>query len=283
MGYIYKITNLVNNKIYIGQTRFDTKVRLHQHFYEAKKGNLQFPLYRAIRKYGEDNFQLDIIEEVEDNILNERERYWIKYYDSYIKNNKGYNCTYGGEGNITIDRTEVYELWDKGFSIQEIANKLSHDRSAIRKILQEYENYNKEESNLRGDKAQAKNRFQSINQYDLNGNFLNSYYNMHEAERQTGISSKSIYLGVHLQQKVVGGFQWRFSNDKENLVTDLSKEKIIKYKQKVKQIDIETNDIINIYESAAEAYKKTGINSTSIRRVCQDKQKTAGGYKWAYC
>lgn len=283
MGYIYKITNLINNKIYIGQTRFNVETRFNQHLYEANKGELQYPLYQAIRKYGEENFKLDIIEEIDETLLNEREQYWIQYYDSYIKNKKGYNCTYGGEGNITIDKIEVYELWDKGLCVQEIANQLKHDRSAIRRILQTYKNYSIEESNKRGDKAQATNRFQSINQYDLKGNYINTYYNMYEAERQTGISSKSIYLGVHLKQKAVGGFQWRFSDDKENLVTDLSNEKIRKYKQKVKQIDIKTNETINIYESVSEANRQTGINQTSIRKVCNNKGKTAGGYKWEYC
>ena len=64
MGYIYKITNLINGKIYIGQTRFNVQRRFHQHLYEAKKGELNFPLYSAIRKYGEENFKIECIEEM---------------------------------------------------------------------------------------------------------------------------------------------------------------------------------------------------------------------------
>ena len=283
MGYIYKITNLINNKIYIGQTRFNVETRFKQHLYEANKGELQYPLYKAIRKYGENNFKLEIIEEVEDEQLNEKEQYWIKYYNSYIKNNKGYNCTYGGEGNITIDKIEVYELWDHGLSIQEIANQLKHDRSAIRKILQTYQNYSVEKSNIRGDKIQAKNRFQTINQYDLQGNFLNSFYNMYEAERQTGISSKGIWNAVHLRQRTCSGYQWRFDNDTEHPVVDLSNQKVRKYKQEVQQINIDTNQIVGIYESVAEASRQTNISDGQIRKVCQGKGKTAGGYKWQYC
>lgn len=283
MGYIYKITNLINNKIYIGQTRFLVEERFKQHLYEAKKGELQYPLYRAIRKYGKDNFKLEIIEYVKDEDLNKKEQYWIQYYDSYIKNNKGYNCTYGGEGNATIDKLEIFALWDQGLSIQQISDKTSHNRGAIRKILQTYENYSIEESNKRGDLIQSKNRFQTINQYDLKGNFINSFYNMYEAERQTGISSKNIWNAVHLYQKTCGGYQWRFNDDKEHLVTDISNEKVRKYKQKVQQINKETNEIIKIYDSAAEASRQTKVNASCIRNVCQGKSITAGGYKWQYC
>ena len=281
MGYIYKITNLINNKIYIGQTRFEVEARYHRHLYEAKRNVLQYPLYKAIRKYGEQNFKLDIIEQVDNELLNQQEQYWIKYYDSYIKNNKGYNCTYGGEGSFTIDRIEVYDLWDKGLSINEISKLLNHNNSAIREILKGYQNYNIEESNKRGDKIQAINRFKSVNQYDIKGNLINTYYNMYEAERQTGISSKRIYLGVHLKQKLVDDFQWRFIDDKEHPVEDLSNQKR-RMSYKVKQINKNNNEIINTYKNASEASRQTGINDTLIRKVCQQKGKTAGGYKWEY-
>ena len=104
-----------------------------------------------------------------------------------------------------------------------------------------------------------------------------------EAERQTGISSKSIWNAVHLYQKTCGGYQWRFNDDKEHLVTDISNEKVRKYKQKVQQINKETNEIIKIYDSAAEASRQTKVNAGCIRNVCQGKSITAGGYKWQYC
>lgn len=282
MGYIYKITNQINGKIYIGQTRFSVEQRYKQHLYEANKGELSYPLYKAIRKYGNENFKVETIEEIDDKELNKREKYWIKFYNSYVKDEKGYNCTYGGEGNSTIDKLEVYNLWDSGLSISQISNELQHDRSAIRKILSNYKNYSIEESNARGDKTQSQNRFKKINQYNLKGQLINTFYNMHEAERQTGISSKSIWLGVHLKQPIVGGYQWRFEDDIENKVIDISNENFRKYKQRVKQIDKTTNEIINIYESAAEASRLTNISAGQIRKVCQNKGITAGGYKWAY-
>lgn len=56
------------------------------------------PLYKAIAKYGMENFSIETIEEVEDDFLGEREIYWINYYNSY---SKGYNATLGGDGKWT--------------------------------------------------------------------------------------------------------------------------------------------------------------------------------------
>jgi group I intron endonuclease len=95
MGYIYKITNDINQKIYIGQTRcsLEDRWRGHRHdaFIEEKTAKLQ----RAIRKYGLEHFTLEMIEECSNDMLNEREEYWIEYYNSYYS---GYNSSRGGSG-----------------------------------------------------------------------------------------------------------------------------------------------------------------------------------------
>lgn len=91
---IYKIENKINHKIYIGQsTHIYDRWKYHKaiHHWDTK-----YPLYKAFYKYGILNFDFSIIEQVEPNKqkLNEREIYWISYYDSY---NKGYNNTKGGD------------------------------------------------------------------------------------------------------------------------------------------------------------------------------------------
>ena len=80
--YIYKITNQLNNKCYIGQTT-DYKRRFQEHKnlgYGVEENKL---LYYAIKKYGIENFVFEEVEEVENNLLDEREKYWIKFYNSY--------------------------------------------------------------------------------------------------------------------------------------------------------------------------------------------------------
>lgn len=94
---IYKITNLINNKIYIGQTTQELKQRIQNYKEEIKFSNTNRPIIMAMRKYGFNNFLFEILE---DNIstkedLDQKEIYYIKNYQSLI-NQKGYNVENGG-------------------------------------------------------------------------------------------------------------------------------------------------------------------------------------------
>ena len=94
---IYKLTNLINNKVYIGLTTKTLAQRLSQHHYESRHG-VNRPLYRAMRKYGENKFSAEIIDSAENlQDLKEKEQYWIKYYNSYGATGNGYNATKGGD------------------------------------------------------------------------------------------------------------------------------------------------------------------------------------------
>lgn len=88
---IYKIQNKVNNKIYIGQSN-NIKRRFKEHRSKGEKSRI--PVDIVIKKEGKDNFTYEIIEECSVKELNEREKYWINYYNS-TKN--GYNCSVGGD------------------------------------------------------------------------------------------------------------------------------------------------------------------------------------------
>lgn len=106
---IYKITNLVNNKIYIGQTvNYEERVRHHKQtaFRENSKEKNR-PLYKAIRKYGVDNFKFEIIDEASNlDELNNKEIYWIAYYDCCVDNDKGYNLDKGGKNGLKSEETK---------------------------------------------------------------------------------------------------------------------------------------------------------------------------------
>lgn len=97
---IYKIENLVNHKIYIGQSS-NIEKRWVKHKSSAQNPtdhSYETPLYRSFRKYGINQFDFSIIEECKVNELNDKERYWINYYDSFFN---GYNLTLGGDGSGT--------------------------------------------------------------------------------------------------------------------------------------------------------------------------------------
>lgn len=97
---IYKATNLINGKIYIGKTGRTLKKRIKEHLYEASSNRCCYLLHKAIRKYGSENFKWEIIDRcLFEESLNELEKYYIKKFNSLKPN--GYNIYEGGEG-ITL-------------------------------------------------------------------------------------------------------------------------------------------------------------------------------------
>lgn len=108
--YIYKITNKINDKIYIGQTK-DINRRFREHKKCGYNNVKNKHLYFAIEKYGIDAFTFEVIEYVEN--YNEREQYWIQYYNS-ISPDKGYNIDNSGIPNnhkIELTEQELYQLY----------------------------------------------------------------------------------------------------------------------------------------------------------------------------
>lgn len=141
MGYIYKIINDINDKIYIGQTIRTIEERWKEHLKESNRIRADHPIYRAMRKYGNEHFSIMLIEEIPNDKLDEREKYWIKQYNTY---SNGYNATYGGNG-YRNDYTEVYQLWLQGYLIKDIAEKTHHKRDLISSVLKREYNVTQEE------------------------------------------------------------------------------------------------------------------------------------------
>lgn len=97
MGYIYKICNDINNKVYVGQTTRTIEERFSEHCHSALKGS-NFLIHKAMREYGINNFFVVEIEKCNDELLDDKEKYYINKYDSYYN---GYNSTPGGRGIIS--------------------------------------------------------------------------------------------------------------------------------------------------------------------------------------
>lgn len=144
MKYIYKIENLINHKIYIGQTN-NIKRRFAEH---RNKTHFKEPnkiLYYAFDKYGINNFSFEVIDEVSEDKANEREKYWINYYDSF---ENGYNMTEGGENppvfqgiehplcNHSITEIQLVKklLKETKLTIKEIAQLTHYNTSSINRI-----------------------------------------------------------------------------------------------------------------------------------------------------
>lgn len=118
---IYKATNKINGKCYIGQTRHSLEERKRVHLTKANQGiNTHF--YQAIRKYGADNFEWVILCVTSSKSrLNELETYYITYYDSI---RHGYNMVDGGDNNV-MDIESVKTKHDKAMQSEEVRSKIS--------------------------------------------------------------------------------------------------------------------------------------------------------------
>jgi len=111
---IYKIENMVNGKVYIGQS-FDIEGRWSDHKGEAFNINSRaynYYLYRAIRKYGLESFSFDVLIEINEddwtkNLLNFYETYYVFYYNSMKENGNGYNIRFpGSNGRLSKESKE---------------------------------------------------------------------------------------------------------------------------------------------------------------------------------
>jgi group I intron endonuclease len=124
-GVIYKATNLVNEKSYIGQTIRTLKLRKKQHAWYALYNRDNTYFHSALRKYGVENFDWEVIDEcVNAESLNKMEIYYIGYYDTY---NNGYNLTLGGS-NLMSEKVKK--------KISEANKGKKHSEETKRKISQ---------------------------------------------------------------------------------------------------------------------------------------------------
>lgn len=244
MGYIYKITNKINNKIYIGQTIKNRPTdRFSQHKYAARhldQDNGISYLHRAMNKDGVDNFDFEIIEEIDNSLLNEQEKYWINFYNCQMPN--GYNMTIGGEGAQgysrpqTIEEREKRKESNKQFyidhpeekdKISERSKKLWESeeyRNKVKEGLKQFHEQNpdkfKGENNpmygkkhteeaLKKIQAHAATRKNRIAQLDKDSlEILQIYDGIKDAEKALGVSHGWISKAAK-QNKVAYGFRWK--------------------------------------------------------------------------
>ena len=222
---VYKITNKKNGKPYIGKTEYSLEHRWNRHLSSARNGS-KFRFHSAIRKYGEDCWDLSVIEtyQIEDEIfINEKETHFIKLFESDTK--KGYNATPGGTGGWMLPRCskEVQEKWKNdviirntgsgnpnysGYSDEDLIN---FGLNFIKKYgfipgLKRLCRYCKNELNIDFPKSFSKNRFGgNRNNYtkileDRSGLKFNPYHRTPE-ERKIIAEKASITSTIMWQQR----------------------------------------------------------------------------------
>ena len=195
---IYKVTNKINGKVYIGQS-VDIGRRWRTHM--TAKDDIYF--HKAIQKYGVENFEWEVIEKCKKKDLDERESYWIEYYDSF---NKGYNCTKGGDG---VSGGEDHPRWKGGISLDpehlkqysKQYNKQYYE--ANKEELKEYREANKEKKKEYNKQYRDANK-ENIKQYreankEKIKQQMKEYYEAHKEELKE--KRKQRYLNQQLRNK----------------------------------------------------------------------------------
>ena len=164
-GYIYKITNKINEKIYIGKTLQPIYMRFKEHCKDAfRDRNEKRPLYAAMRKYGTESFEIELIEEISIDRLSEREMYWIEKYDSY---HNGYNATRGGDGKQLYDYQAIIQGFLSGKLIKELAVEFECCEDTISQALKL--------ANIDTKQNSVKSTYKKLIAYDLNDNVIQEF------------------------------------------------------------------------------------------------------------
>ena len=167
---IYKITNTINDKVYVGKTMTSLKKRFQQHLWDGKRARAEKrPLYRAMKKYGSENFSIHLIEECTVERSNEREIYWIKKYRGY---SEGYNATTGGDGVPLYNYNEIKKLIENDYRTVEITQMVGCCEDLVRKVAK---NFNLTINSNRGERA--------VKQYTLDDKYIQTFNSYASAAR----------------------------------------------------------------------------------------------------
>lgn len=199
--YIYRIYNVLTNESYIGQTTKTIDYRFKEHVREAKSAlrgeKRNFPYFhRLLLHYGPENFKIELLEEVADNKADEREIYWIEYYDSYYN---GYNSTKGGQARPIIDlNKEANYKWKENPN----KNHTNGGGMSIEKVIS---------AGLYNPKGNL-NAGKPVAQYSLEDELIEIYPAASVASKETGISATGIRNVCNGKQKKSGGFIWKWAD-----------------------------------------------------------------------
>lgn len=251
MGYIYKITNIVNNKCYIGETIQVPDRRWYNHKTSIKNNKGCPLLSKAFKKYGESKFKFEVLIICfdEDRFIYEKE--YIKKLNSLTPN--GYNATEGGEPgghfkgkthtnntkmilkekatlwvNNVINKTKLIHLIRNGLEKSEKWKKAkeekrvgTHVNNLIKKPKTD-ETKNKISNSLKKYYHQNPNvnkihniigrKGRKVYQFTNNNELINTFNSIKEAADNTNISNRNIHSNVSGRSKTAGGYIWKYAD-----------------------------------------------------------------------
>jgi len=250
--YIYKIECLINGRVYIGQTKNKTK-RLQEHKRTLEKNeHHSISLQRAWNKYGKKNFSFEIIEECDSSNVDERERYWIKFYNSN-------NPNYGGH-LWNDERREKYSKMNEEMWTEEMRKRQS-------KIMKQVYNL---------DNALDAVRVKVV-KLTLQGEYIDTYNSITEAAQSVGQENNTAHICDCCKgnRRSAYGFIWVYYDDyvKGNYKINPSQLELNK-DMKVVKLTLD-NQYLGTY-----IYGDIKENKNKILRCIKGEIKSTKGYKW---
>ena len=205
MGFIYKITNDINDKVYIGKTIRTLSIRWSEHLsdYKEIQETNNRPLYSSMLKYGASHFTICEVEECPDELLNEREKFWIAFYDSY---ENGYNATKGGDGGVgRLHRpkeleTKIISRYLEVKSCCQVGKEFGYSRWTIAEILKN--------NNI---DIIPENTAKPVAQYNKDTeNLIRIFPSTKAVQKQLGFSDANIGKCCRGQRKTAYGYIWKY-------------------------------------------------------------------------
>lgn len=305
-GFVYITTNHINNKKYIGQKTYDKNNK-----WKSYLGSGIY-LKRAINKYGIENFTKEIIEDCDTKeYLDEREKYWIEYYNA-VKSDEFYNIASGGNGGETrvgyseeqfrkseefrkkrareslprgeksgvskLTELQVIEIIER-LKNNDFTTDIAKDYHVSTETISSIRNHNTWTHLTNGivfddisyHRKERVRKTKPVVQYNEDGNYITTYVSARVAEKETGISHKLISSVCNGQKRIAHGFIWRFEGDSFNKYNTENQNFV-----KVDQYD-KYGNFIKTWNSQKEAELSIGVHLYS---VLSGKCNSAGGFYW---
>ena len=301
---IYCYTNKINGKRYVGQTIQKLRKRHGQHVQSAKFKSDPYdnysPIHCAIRKYGIENFKLEILHIADEYSIDMLERHYIYFLGTLTKNNKGYNVSSGGSnGNPFAGKTEEeINEWKRkisetlkgkfvGENNPNYGKNLSGENHPMFGKKHSEESRRKMSENLKG-KFIGENNPRCTQIVGIGNDNVLFYKYIAEAEKD-GFSKSSIYrccIGKQLSHK---GYKWYYKEDYDNLkendvnIIRQRLEKEIKSNISLKNIvavSVKSEKVL-FFKNSKQAIKE-GFSSSCVHKCCREELKTHKCYKWYY-
>lgn len=284
--YIYKATNKINGKSYIGQT-VNYKNRLWQHRRCYEKEDCKF--HDAIKEFGFDNFEWVVLETCFGK--SKADMLECKYIELFNSYRNGYNenkgCVGGHNARAIVCLSlngEFVQRYDSaadaekdGFNNVNVLLCCKNKLQTCKKHMFMFE----DEYNSNGAKKYIKpvsaNK-RKVVQCDLNGNLIARYDSVQEASEKSGANRTTLSSVLSQKYKSANGFIFVYEEDFP--IKDLSVYQRKKKGRKVAQVDVKSGDIINVYDRMADAGRALGVNYKGIQKVVDMPDRTAFGYKW---